>query len=147
MMSQLKTLYSYAACHCMSFVRLFWFENSFHTFMIKIFVYTTISMCHASTLEVSIVSHSIPQNKYSTVCGTSMSPCYRYKRDMSYRKNMDTWRSKYWKKRYSHVLKDHILKEDHAKRSSKKLMVITNTRSRPRVHLTIVTTSILYGNL
>ena len=101
-------------------------ENSFHAFMIKIHVRTIYPLlCFFEKL--ALYHTLISQNKCSTICvGLSLSLssfCFKKKRGMGYRekKYMDTWRSKYWKKRKTNVgtwrsMKKREKKDSHLKR-------------------------------
>ena len=73
-------------------------ENYFHAFMIQIHVHTTYPLlCFYEKL--ALYHPSIPQNKCSTNCVGLSLVFIKKERGMGYKKNMDTWRSKYWKKK------------------------------------------------
>ena len=98
----LKTLYTYATCLTLSFVKLLWpFREFFYAFMIKIHVHIIYPLlCFFEKL--ALYHPLIPQNKCSPICvGLSLSPVFVKKEERHWlsRKKMDTWRSKYWKKR------------------------------------------------
>ena len=78
-------------------------ENSFHTFVIKIHMHIIYPFAML-IWEVSIKYHpSIPQNNCSINCVGLSLVVIKKGRGMGYQKNMDTWRSRYWKKIYRHM--------------------------------------------
>ena len=106
-------------------------ENSFHAFMIKIHVHTTYPLlCFYEKL--ALYHPSIPHNKSSIVCvGLSLSPVIVEKKEKEWAidKNVDTWRSKCWKKEKKYMdtwwsIKKEKKKEKKDSHALKKILYV-----------------------